>query len=247
MSRWPIKRVRWGWWTSCSPTICVIIGMAYTFLTLIVAIADFSNIKRLLKKSRNQKTKFFGVIIDEKVTWQEHINYISVKVSKGIGIITKARKVLHKQSLVNLYYSFIYTYLIFFNLAWVNACKSHMHRILLSQKENIVRIIVGVQPRCHTDPMFSQMKLLKPIKFMNILLVVPLRWRHNGRPGVSNHWPHDCLLNRLYSRRSKKTWKLRVTGLCVRKSPAPHKWPVTRKMFPFDDVIVHCSKFTMGI
>ena len=70
-----------------------------------------------------------------------------------------------------------------------------------------------------------------------------LRWRHNGRDGVSNHQPHDCLLNRLFRRRSKKMSKLRVTGLCVGKSPgpviSPHKWPVTRKMFPFDDVIIY--------
>ena len=61
----------------------------------------------------------------------------------------------------------------------------------------------------------------------------PLRWRRNGHSGVSNHQPHHCLLNRLFGCRSKKTSKLRVTGLC-----APHKWPVTPKMFPFDDVIM---------
>ena len=43
--------------------------------------------------------------------------------------------------------------------------------------------------------------------------LLPLRWRHNGRDSVSNHQPHDCLLNRLFRRRSKKTSKLRVTGL----------------------------------
>ena len=41
-----------------------------------------------------------------------------------------------------------------------------------------------------------------------------LQWRHYGRDGVSNHQPHDCLLNRLFRRRSKKTPKLRVTDLC---------------------------------
>ena len=46
-----------------------------------------------------------------------------------------------------------------------------------------------------------------------------LHWRHNDHDGVSNHQPHDCLLNRLFRRRSKKTSKLRVTGLCVGKSP----------------------------
>ena len=65
-----------------------------------------------------------------------------------------------------------------------------------------------------------------------------------------NHQPHGCLLNRLIRRRSKKTPKFRVTGHCVGNSPgpvnSPHKGPVTRKMFPFDDVImVHLSGLTM--
>ena len=76
------------------------------------------------------------------------------------------------------------------------------------------------------------------------IYVNSLQWRHNGRDGVSNHQPHDCLLNRLFKRRSKKTSKLRVTGLKFVRGihpwpvNSPHKWPVTRKMVPFDDVIV---------
>ena len=69
-----------------------------------------------------------------------------------------------------------------------------------------------------------------------------LQWRHNDHDCVSNHQPRGCLLNRLFRRTSKKTSKLRVTGLCVGNSPgpvnSPHKGPVTRKMFPFDDVIM---------
>ena len=69
-----------------------------------------------------------------------------------------------------------------------------------------------------------------------------LHWRHNDHDGVSNHQPHGCLLNRLFRRWSKKTSKLRVTGLCVGNSPgpvnSPHKGPVTWKMFLFDDVIM---------
>ena len=47
----------------------------------------------------------------------------------------------------------------------------------------------------------------------------------------------------VYSRRrSKKTPMLRITGLCegIHRWPvnSPHKWPVTRKMFSFDDVIL---------
>ena len=54
---------------------------------------------------------------------------------------------------------------------------------------------------------------------------VTLRWRNNGRDGVSNHLPYDCLLNRLFRRRWKKTSKLRVTGLCVWNSPVTGELP----------------------
>ena len=59
----------------------------------------------------------------------------------------------------------------------------------------------------------------------------PLQWRYNERKGVSNHQPHDYLLNR----RSKTTPKLRVTGLCEGNSPVTGEFlaqkPVTRKNF----------------
>ena len=56
-------------------------------------------------------------------------------------------------------------------------------------------------------------------------LNISLRWRHNGCNGVSNHQPHDCLLNRLFRCRLKKTPKLRVTGLYVRNSPRTGEFP----------------------
>ena len=70
-----------------------------------------------------------------------------------------------------------------------------------------------------------------------------LRWRHNGRDSVSNHQPHDCLLNRLLGRRLKKEQSSAsltfVWGIHQGPVNSPHKWPVTRKMFPFDDVIMN--------
>ena len=53
----------------------------------------------------------------------------------------------------------------------------------------------------------------------------PLRWRRNGRDSDSNHQPHGCLLNGLFRRRSRKTSKLRVTGLCVENSPGTGEFP----------------------
>ena len=98
------------------------------------------------------------------------------------------------------------------------------------------------------DTLYEQIRPSIAI-FRPATISTPLQWPHSDHDDVSNHKPHGCLLNRLFRRRSKKTSKLRVTGLCAGNSPGPvnslHKGPVTRKMFPFDDVIMQCIKFVM--
>ena len=78
-----------------------------------------------------------------------------------------------------------------------------------------------------------------------------LQWCHNECDGISNQEGLHCLLNRLFGHRSKETSKLRVTGLCAGNSPglvnSLHKWPVTQKMFSFDDVIMWKWQWKMGI
>ena len=63
---------------------------------------------------------------------------------------------------------------------------------------------------------FNSHQFKKPLYFRwaihRLLYHLVLPWRHNGRCGVSNHQPHDCLLNRLFECGSKKTSKLCVTG-----------------------------------
>ena len=123
---------------------------------------------------------------------------------------------------------------------------------LLSQ-EGLGSIVLGNKGddfiRCikwHEESIFHWDKTVPILWVSSLTKTMPryttLRWRHNERDSVSNHQPHGCLLDGLLRRRSKKTSKLRVTGLCVGNSPkpvnSPHKGPVTQKMFPFDDVIM---------
>ena len=62
-------------------------------------------------------------------------------------------------------------------------------------------------------------------------LIIALHWRHNDHDGVSNHQPHGCLLNRLFTRGSKKTSKLRVTGLCVGEFTGTGEFPAQRASY----------------
>ena len=85
--------------------------------------------------------------------------------------------------------------------------------------------------QCH--PNISIMNIIQPYtnkaifvsKFDAACHSKSLHWRHNGHESVSNHQPHDCLLNHLFRRRWKKISKLRVTGLCARNSPETAEFP----------------------
>ena len=74
---------------------------------------------------------------------------------------------------------------------------------------------------------------------------ISLQWRHNRRDSVSNHQPHDCLFNRLFAdqRKHQSSASLAfVRGIHRRPLNSPHKWQVTRKISPFDDVIMIAIK-----
>ena len=84
---------------------------------------------------RVKYTKFLGVIIDEKLNWTHHISYIKNKISKGFGIILRARKFFTKSTLLKLYNSFVLPYLIYCVEIWGNASEIHILPIVTLQKK----------------------------------------------------------------------------------------------------------------
>ena len=79
--------------------------------------------------SEVSKTKFLGVMIDQKLNWQHHISYISCKVAKGFGIIIKLRKILNNESLQSMHYAFVYPYMMYCNPVWGNAYAVHINKL----------------------------------------------------------------------------------------------------------------------
>ena len=94
------------------------------FLVFSLKKKQMSNLKLNIHNQNIQKvnaTKFLGVIIDDKLSWFNHVQYVETKISKGIGVIARLRKILQKSSLIPLYYSFIYPYLSYCVEVWGNA------------------------------------------------------------------------------------------------------------------------------
>ena len=87
-------------------------------------------------------TKFLGVYLDENISWKHHINIVSTKVCKGIGILYRTRCILSKFLWKQLYFSFVNCYLNYANIAWARTNKSKLQALHRHQK-HAARIIIS--------------------------------------------------------------------------------------------------------
>ena len=76
-----------------------------------------------------QFIKFLGVIIDEHLTWDHHIIYITGKMAKITGIICKARHKLNRTALGMLYNTLILPYITYCLIIWGKTYNKHIKRV----------------------------------------------------------------------------------------------------------------------
>ena len=106
-----------------------------------------------------KQTNFLGVVLDEKLTWSDHISKVKSKVSRGIGILCKAKKVVNASVLVMLYNSLIYPHFIYCIEVWGMAAETYQLSLFKLQKK-IIRIIKSVPFRSESKPLFKELNLL---------------------------------------------------------------------------------------
>ena len=110
--------------------------------------------------SQVKEIVFLGVVLDEHFSWKSHINHVSNKISKSIGIMCKFSFFLLKQSLLTLYYSMVYPYLQYCNIVWASTYSSNFPCLVILQKR-VVRIINNSRFDSHTGLIFKNLRLLK--------------------------------------------------------------------------------------
>ena len=134
---------------------------------------------------RVEFTKFLGVIIDFKLTWQRHINNIALKISKSLSILSRLRYKLPKNCLLSLYYSLIYPHLSYCIIIWGCASKTLTNKLLILQKLGVRIIDKANYYKCHTDPIYTKLKLLKvtAVYFLSCCLFI-YKFKSNMLPEV---------------------------------------------------------------
>ena len=73
--------------------------------------------------------KFLGVLVDQNLTWIEHITLVENKLSKNLGLLHKAKNYLNKKSMESLHYSFIHSCLNYGNIAWCSTSMTKLKKL----------------------------------------------------------------------------------------------------------------------
>lgn len=129
--------------------------------------------------ARLKQVNFLGLFIDEKLNWNFHISHICKKISKGIGIICKAKKVLESSTLRTLYFSFIHPYLTYGIELWGKSVNVYLLSILKLQKK-AVRIIKSVSRYSESAQLFHDLKILTVYKIYQLQILIFLYKYTNG-------------------------------------------------------------------
>ena len=123
-----------------------------------------------IETKRENSVKFLGVIIDENLTWKNHIEVVENKISKNIGVLYRASHLLDFKNLLKIYFSFSYA-----NIAWASTFKTKLQGILKKQK-HAARITFHANRFDYSRPLLKEMKalnvyqinLIQTLKFMDI-------------------------------------------------------------------------------
>ena len=108
------------------------------------------------KLGRVTKTKFLVVIIDENLTWKNHIEGITKTISRNIGMINKLKFFVPEQILRTQYCTLVLPYINYGILIWGQACKTYLEKIYKLQKW-VLRIISNSHYRSHSTPLFHKL------------------------------------------------------------------------------------------
>lgn len=105
------------------------------------------------------KFKILGVILDQGLSWRDHIEMISCQLSLFIGILKKCREQLNRKWLITLYSNFLLPHMIYCILIWGHTPPTSIRKIEFLQKRAL-KIMLGLKMRSSSNNVFIQAKVL---------------------------------------------------------------------------------------
>ena len=97
---------------------------------------------------RKSSIKFLGVMLDEHISWIDHVRTAENKIAKNIGLLNRESHFFNENPLKTVYFSYIHSYFNYANIAWASTCATKLKRVNLKQK-HAVRIVFNNDKLTH--------------------------------------------------------------------------------------------------
>ena len=104
--------------------------------------------------------KFLGVHLDAKLTFRQHVKYISTKLAKSLGILNKLKYYLPQDIMRTLYLTFVQPYFLYGIQCWFSTYSNNTDSAVNLQKRAI-RIVTNSEYLAHTGQLFKMLGILK--------------------------------------------------------------------------------------
>ena len=110
--------------------------------------------------------KYLGILIDSQLSFRYHIDELTKKISRGIGVLYKLRPFVTTKILTNIYYAIIYPFLLYGITVWGTASNTNIFPIHILQKRFVRMATYNDKfpdvpgPLAHTPPLFSKLNIL---------------------------------------------------------------------------------------
>lgn len=124
-------------WLRCNKISLNIDKTAYMIISDGVVPDDIAINIRGTTLSCVHSTKFLGVIIDDKLTFNLHIEAVCKKVSRTIGMIYRIANCVPPHVLRNLYFTLVHSLIVYGITSWGSSAQSHLERLFSLQRRFI--------------------------------------------------------------------------------------------------------------
>lgn len=154
---------------------------------------------------QTNSVKYLGVILDNNLSWQPHIESISKKLSKACGIIYKLRHYVPLSTLKLIYYSMFNSILQYSLLNWGRAANCHLQKIKVLQNR-FLRASLFRHRRSSSNALYSEFGVLKLDDMITMEYAKFLyRFSNNMLPEYFNNYFTDLkLVHQHNTRQSNK-------------------------------------------
>ena len=138
--------------------------------------------------SRTRTYKYLGLIVDEKLSWADHIHEVCSKLSQAAGVIFKVRKRLSLECLMLIYHALVGQKLRYGLICWATAPKFLLDKVDVAHNK-IVRYLTFSKACSRAWPLYSKLNIL-PLDILKELEwgKIMYKYQNNMLPKAFNHY-----------------------------------------------------------